>query len=126
MAGYLTSNTSIGRTTNGISTEAGHDSFVVSGYTRAVKQGISRIASCPVASTDKARAVAAARAARKAKVETAKVIKDQQEQIDALQETVKQIVEVLNNGNISNYPSTSDPKARASQISTTNLSKFKS
>ncbi len=126
MAGYLTSNTSIGQTTNGVSTKAGHDSFVVSGYTRALKQGISRVASCPVASTDKAKAVAAARAARKAKVETAKTIKDQQDQIDELQTTVKEIVEVLNNANLSGYPSNTDGVARTSQITTTNLTKFKS
>ena len=125
MAGYLRSNSQTGQTSSGVSTNAGHDSFAISGYTRAVRQGITRVASCPVATSEKAKAVAAARAARKTRVETAKTIKSQQEQIEALQSTVAEIIDVLNNGSITNYPSNSDPRGRSTQISKTGLSQFK-
>lgn len=125
MAGYLRSNSQTGQTTDGISSSAGHDTYTVSGYTRAVRQGITRFADAPVASTDKAKAIAASRAARKQKVETARTIKTQQDQITALQATVAEIIEVLNNGGIANYPSSSDPKSRTTQINQTGLSQFK-
>ena len=50
---------------------------------------------------------------------------EEQEQIEALQSTVAEIIDVLNNGGITNYPSNSDPTGRSTQISKTGLSQFK-